>query len=67
MIAKKVILVAAAALFAQLVLGAANDASARDYSGNGAYCLWYKQKAMSTRDEYWWARWRQCMRGWDWK
>jgi hypothetical protein len=39
---------------------------AGDFGGNHAYCQWYKQKAMNTGDEYWWARWRRCLRGYDW-
>jgi hypothetical protein len=62
-------LAAAAALFALTAFDGA--AEAREASGFGsnpqmAYCHWYKQKAMNTGDEYWWWRWRQCIRGWDW-
>jgi hypothetical protein len=30
-----------------------------------AYCQEYKQRAEATGEEYWWSRWRQCMRGWN--
>ena len=68
MVRSKIILVAAAAT---LALSAASDSASQAVagyeSGNGAYCLWFKQKAMRTGDEYWWDRWRRCMRGnlWD--
>jgi hypothetical protein len=31
------------------------------------FCHWFKQQAMNTGDEYWWWRWRRCIRGnyWD--
>ena len=63
----KTVLVVAAALLALTVFESRSNVSvAGDYGGNHAYCLWYKQKAMSTGDEYWWARWRRCLRGYDW-
>lgn len=32
------------------------------------FCYWYKQQAMNTGDEYWWRRWRTCIRGgWHWE
>jgi hypothetical protein len=68
MIRRKMILVAAAATLAlSAASDAANVAVAGYDSGNAAYCHWFKQKAMQTRDEYWWDRWRRCMRGdfWD--
>ena len=68
MIRSRMILVAAAALLAlSTASGAVKPAVAGYESGNGAYCHWFKQKAMRTGDEYWWDRWRRCMRGnlWD--
>ena len=29
-----------------------------------AYCNWFRQQAMNTGDEYWWYRYRSCLRGW---
>jgi hypothetical protein len=29
-----------------------------------AYCNWFRQQAMNTGDEYWWFRYRSCVRGW---
>jgi hypothetical protein len=66
MIPRKMMLAAAAAMLVLTSFGAANEASARNYGGNHAFCQWYKQKAMNTGDEYWWARWRRCMSGWYW-
>jgi hypothetical protein len=67
MIPTKTVLLAAAALLALTVFDAGKSAStAGDFGGNHAYCQWYKQKAMNTGDEYWWARWRRCLRGYDW-
>lgn len=65
---RRTILVAAAALFALTTLDGASEASARNgFGGSSPYCHWYRQKAMNTGEEYWWGRWRQCIRGWDWK
>jgi hypothetical protein len=67
MIQSRIILVAAAALLALAAFESGNEAMAGVRSGNAAYCQWYKQQAMKTGDEYWWNRWRRCMRGdfWD--
>ena len=57
----------AAALFAVTTFDAGNEATARGGFGSySAYCHWYKQLAMNTGDDYWWGRWRRCMRGNDW-
>jgi hypothetical protein len=58
--------VALIALIALSTLDAASGAKAGDESTNAAYCHWYWQQAMKTRDEYWWDRWRRCLRGDDW-
>ena len=56
-----------AAMLAVAALGTASEANAADKTGNHAYCQWFKQLAMNTGDDYWWDRWRRCMRGdfWD--
>ena len=68
MIPSKTILVAAAALFAAVTFIGAGEANAHGGFGGGSpYCHWYKQQAMNTGDDYWWGRWRRCIRGdyWD--
>jgi hypothetical protein len=67
MSSSKIILVAAAAMFALTTFDAGGQAQAGIKTGDGAYCHWYRQKAMSTGSEYWWDRWRRCVRGdyWD--
>lgn len=57
---------AAVALMALTTFDAATGARAGDESTNAAYCHWYRQLAMNTGDEYWWDRWRRCLRGDDW-
>jgi hypothetical protein len=64
----KIALAVAGVLFAATVLPAVS--SAREGGGGGglaraAHCKEYKQKAMSTGEEYWWRRWRHCLKGWD--
>ena len=67
MIQSRIVWVAVAALLALTALESVDEARANDKSGNAAYCHWYKQLAMNTGDEQWWARWRRCIRGnyWD--
>jgi hypothetical protein len=66
MIASKFALAVAAALLAATALPAVSAANGH---GGGiarqAYCQEYRQRAESTGEEYWWSRWRQCMRGWN--
>ena len=59
---------AASALLALSALYTANEASAFFGDSNAAYCGWFRQQARNTGDEYWWDRWRRCMRGdfWEW-
>jgi len=60
--------VAAAALLALTVLYPAREAGAEaEAGGNAMYCHWYRQQARNTGDEYWWDRWRRCMRGDYWE
>jgi len=61
-------LLAAAALLALTALYTANEATAGfEAGGNAAYCHWFRQQARNTGDEYWWDRWRRCMRGDFWE
>jgi hypothetical protein len=57
---------AAVALIGLATFDAASEAKAGDESSNAAYCHWYWQQARKTGDEYWWDRWRRCLRGDDW-
>lgn len=67
MIPSKTVLLVGATLLALTAFAPRTSlGAASDYGGNHAYCLWYKQKAMSTGEEYWWTRWRLCLRGYDW-
>jgi hypothetical protein len=53
----------AVAVLALSVLGTEANATGRGGSNSQhQLCFWYKQKAMSTGEEYWWARWRACIR-----
>jgi len=65
MIGCKNAIAAAVALIGLATFGAANEAKALDWS-DAAYCHWYLQQARKTGDEYWWDRWRRCLRGDDW-
>lgn len=67
MLSIRTMLLAGATFIALTSLHVAGNANAGDWGGNAAYCQWYKQQAMNTGDEYWWDRWRRCMRGdfWD--
>lgn len=64
---KTFLAVSALALGAFALAALQSDAQATGRGGGGGqsqhqFCHWYKQKAMSTADEYWWHRWRRCMR-----
>ena len=59
--------VAAAALLALTVLYTADEAGAQFGDSNADYCHWFLQQHRNTGDEYWWDRWRQCMRGDFWE
>jgi hypothetical protein len=65
MIGCKNAIAAAVALIGLATFGAASEAKADDWS-DAAYCHWYLQQARNTGDEYWWDRWRRCLRGDDW-
>jgi hypothetical protein len=66
----KFALAVAAALLVATALPAVSAAG--DHGGGGgaslarqAYCQEYRQRALGTGEEYWWSRWRLCMRGWN--
>lgn len=68
MTTSKIAWVVAAALFAAMVLPTVSVAS--NHGGGGgisrvAHCKHYRDRAWSTGEEYWWARYRQCLSGWD--
>lgn len=67
MIRSKTVVVAVAAILALTALEPVGEAGAGDKNGNAAYCHWYRQLAMNTGEERWWAKWRRCIRGdyWD--
>ena len=56
-------------VFAMLVFAAASFSAIANAGPAGAssayqFCHYYKQKAMWTGDQYWWARWRHCLTDW---
>jgi hypothetical protein len=63
---RSTLIVATAAAMIALSMFEATEARAVDFGGNGAYCHWYMQQAWNSGDEYWWDRWRRCLRGDDW-
>ena len=43
---------------------AQSPAHAGNRQNDAGYCYWFMKQAMNTGDEYWWYRYRSCMRGW---
>ena len=41
-----------------------SNANAGGRDNDAGYCYWFLKQAMNTGDEYWWYRYRSCMRGW---
>ncbi len=56
----------AIAIAANALLPTASQAGAGNHNNEIDSCGWYRQQAMNTHDEYWWWRFRKCMRGNDW-
>ncbi len=59
---KMILMAVSAAALGVLALQSEAQATGRGGHGQHQFCHWYKQKAMSTGDEYWWERWRRCIR-----
>jgi hypothetical protein len=59
----------ALAILAIIIAANALQATHSKANAGGRYneagtCHWFLKQAMNTSDEYWWYRYRSCMRGW---